>query len=215
MRLSRRASLPLAALFLLLLALPARAELADGLAAYQHGDYRKAFEVLDPLAVGGDPVAQYTVARMYLAGQGVPRDAADGLRWLKKAAEAGLARAQYQLGARYQFGIDLPLDYAQAASWYLKAADRGSANAQFRLGILYMNGLGVRRDPIAAHMWLNLAIAQLPPGELRTAAAKLRETVAQKMSAAEVARAQLLARQWRPVAAACRERGLPAAAASC
>lgn len=204
----------LAGLFVAFLARPAYAELAHGLAAYQRGEYPEAFRELDPLAVAGDPVAQYTVARMYLAGQGVPRDAADGLRWLRKAAGSGLASAQYQLGARYQFGIDLPQDYARAAAWYLKAADRGFAAAQFRLGILYMNGLGVARDPITAHMWLNLAIAQLPPGPLRDAAAKLRENLAEKMSAAQIARAQLLARNWRP-ADGCRERGLPVGGVSC
>src|SRR5579863_5978265 len=214
MRLKALNCLLLAGLFALLIAPLACAELAAGLAAYQRGDYRKAFRELDPLALGGDAIAQYTVARMYLAGQGVPRDAADGLRWLRKAAGSGLASAQYQLGARYQFGIDLPQDYARAAAWYLKAADRGLAAAQFRLGILYMNGLGVRRDPIAAHMWLNLAIAQLPPGPLRDAAAKLRENLAEKMSASQIARAQLLARDWRP-AAGCRKPGLPVGSGSC
>ena len=219
MRVRALSRLLLAGLCVVCLALPARAELAQGLApglaAYQHGEYLQAFRQLDPLAIGGDPVAQYMVARMYLAGQGVPRDAADGLRWLRKAAHSGLASAEYQLAARYQFGIDLPQDYARAAAWYRKAADRGFAAAQFRLGILYMNGLGVARNPIAAHMWLNLAIAQLPPGPLRDAAAKLREDLALKMSAAQVAQAQLLAREWRPVTASCRARGLPAAGGSC
>jgi TPR repeat protein len=205
----------LAGLCAVFLAPPARAELAQGLAAYQRGEYLRAFRELDPLAVGGDPVAQYMVARMYLAGQGVPRDAADGLRWLRMAARSGLAGAEYQLAARYQFGIDLPQDYALAAAWYRKAADRGFAAAQFRLGILYMNGLGVKNDPISAHKWLNLAIAQLPPGPLRDAAAKLREDLALKMSAAQVAQAQLLAREWRPIAGTCRARGLPAGGGSC
>ncbi|HEV2300856.1 MAG TPA: tetratricopeptide repeat protein [Stellaceae bacterium] len=215
MRLKALACLFCAGLLALSRAPPARAGLPEGLAAYQRGEYGEAFRQLDPLAVAGNPVAQYTVARMYLAGQGVARDAADGLRWLRRAARSGLAGAQYQLAARYQFGIDLPRDYARAAAWYRKAADRGFAAAQFRLGVLYMNGLGVARDPVVAHMWLNLAIAQLPPGPLRDTAATLRENLAQKMSAAEIARAQLLARAWRPLAEGCREGGLPAAGGSC
>lgn len=180
------------------LATPAFGGIDDGLAAYDRGDYAAAYRELAPAAAAGEPLAQYNLARMYLAGEGVARDKAEGLRWLRKAATAGVGLAQYQLGARHEWGVDATQDYAEAARWYRMAADRGVPVAQFRLGLLYMNGLGVKRDVVAAHLWLNLAASRLPPGEPRIAVAKLRESVAANMTAGQVAEAQMAARNWTP-----------------
>lgn len=180
------------------LALPASAGLEDGLAAYERGEYPLAARELGPSAARGEALAEYTLARLYFAGQGVPRDVAEGLKWLQKAAEAGVAHAQYQLGTRYEYGLDVGEDLGEAARWYQKAADRGVTEAQFRLGLFYMNGVGVTRDLVAAHKWLNLAASRLPPGEIRNNVAKLRETIAANMTAAQVAEAQRLARDWKP-----------------
>jgi TPR repeat protein len=177
---------------------PAFAGLDDGLAAYDQGDYATAFGELDPAAAGGAPAAQYALARMYLAGEGVARDSAKGLKWLREAATNGVGLAQYQLGACYELGIVIPQDYGEAARWYRMAADRGVALAQYRLGLLYLDGRGVAGDLVAAHMWLNLAAAALPPGEPRNAVASLRESAAAKMTANQIAQAQKAARNWTP-----------------
>ena len=180
------------------LTMPALAGVDDGLAAYGKGDYATAYRELASAAAGGAPVAQYNLARMYFTGEGVSRDSGEGLRWLRKAAMAGVGLAQYQLGARNEWGIDVAQDYDEAAQWYRLAADRGVPVAQFRLGLLYMNGLGVTRDVVAAHLWFNLAASRLPPGDPRTAVAELRESIAANMTAAEVAQAQMAARNWTP-----------------
>jgi len=176
----------------------ASAGLDDGLAAYNRGDYETAYRELAPAAAGGAPAAQYALARMYLSGEGVLRDGAEGLKWLRKAAMAGIGAAQYQLGACYEWGIDVTQDYGEAARWYRIAADRGVPAAQYRLALFYINGLGLARDPVDAHMWLNLAAARLPPGEPRNAVAKLRESVAATMTATQIAEAQTAARNWVP-----------------
>src|SRR5579863_2827294 len=113
----------------------ASAGLDDGLAAYNRGDYETAYRELAPAAAGGAPAAQYALARMYLSGEGVARDSANGLKWLREAATAGVGLAQYQLGACYELGIVTPQDYAEAARWYRLAADRGVALAQYHLGV--------------------------------------------------------------------------------
>jgi TPR repeat protein len=177
---------------------PAFAGLDDGLAAYDRGDYATAYRELTPAAAGGEPVAQYALARMYFSGEGVSRDSAEGLKWLRKAAMAGVGLAQYQLGACHEWGIEVTQDYGEAARWYRMAADRGVPVAQFRLGVLYMNGAGVARDLVAAHLWLNLAASRLPPGEPRNAVAALRESVAANMTATQIAEAQVAARNWTP-----------------
>jgi TPR repeat protein len=178
--------------------MPAFAGIDDGLAAYDRGDYATAYRELAPAAAGGEPLAQYNLARMYFTGEGVSRDSTEGLKWLRKAAMAGVGLAQYQLGAHHEWGIDVAQDYGEAARWYRVAADRGVPVAQFRLGLLYMNGLGVTRDVVAAHLWLNLAASRLPPGEPRIAVAKLRESIAATMTASQIAEAQMAARKWTP-----------------
>jgi len=182
-------------------AMPAFAGPGEGLSAYDQGDYATAYRELAPAAAAGDPLAQYTLARMYFSGVGVSRDVGEGFKWLRKAALAGIGAAQYQLGAHYEWGIDVAQDCAEAARWYRMAADRSIAEAQFRLGLLYMDGRGISPDLVAAHMWLNLAAARLPPGEARNTVMKLRESIGTRLTGAQIAQAQSAARDWTPVAA--------------
>jgi uncharacterized protein len=184
----------------LTLARPGWAALDDGLAAYDGGDYLDAYRDLRPLADAGDPTAQHALARMFFAGQGMPRDVTTALGWERKAADAGEAAAQLDLATRYENGIDVPADVEQAARWYGMAAEHGAPVAQYRLGLLYLNGVGVAQDLVTAHMWLNLAAAKLPPGEVRNAVANTRDAVGAKMSVTQIKQAQERARDWKPKA---------------
>jgi TPR repeat protein len=78
--------------------------------------------------------------------------------------------------------------------WYRLAADQGYAHAQYNLGIMYAKGQGVPQDYVKAHMWFNLSAAQ---GEQD--AAEHRDKVAQRMTPAQIAEAQKLAREWKPI----------------
>ncbi len=82
--------------------------------------------------------------------------------------------------------------------WYRKAAEQGNDSAQFNLGVMYTKGRGVPQDYVQAHMWYNLAAAGSPPGEDRDSAAKNRDIVAERMTPAQIAEAQRLAREWKP-----------------
>jgi clan AA aspartic protease (TIGR02281 family) len=88
----------------------------------------------------------------------------------------------------------VPQDYAAALSWYRKAADQGHAEAQYNLGVMYANGQGVAKDYVIAHMRLSLAAAK---GYNGAAKALNRDIVAAKMTSAQIAEAQKLAREWR------------------
>ncbi len=85
-------------------------------------------------------------------------------------------------------------DYAEAAKWFRKAAEQGSPPAQAGLGIMYNDGLGVPQDYVQAYMWLNLAAAR-GGGDY----AKVRDIVAERMTPAQIAEAQRLAREWKPL----------------
>lgn len=85
-----------------------------------------------------------------------PRSREEKLRWLKVAAEGGMAEAQYQF---YQAllktypGIE---SSESAYSWLNKAAKNRSSDAQYELGYHYITGntgLGIEKDANKARQW--------------------------------------------------------------
>ena len=112
---------------------------------------------------------------------------------LRRAAEQGDAFAQFSLGARYANGRGVPQDDGEAVRWFRLAAEQGNALAQLSLGAMYADGRGVPQDDVAAHMWANLAAAQGNEN-----ARELRDSLAERMSAGQIAAAQRAAREWRP-----------------
>ncbi len=119
-------------------------------------------------------------------------DYATELQKWRPLAEQGDAEAQTYLGNMYRRGAGVPQDYQEAVRLYRLAAEQGHAKAQFNLGRMYAKGRGVPKDHVQAHMWLSLAAAQ---GDKR--APKHRDRLAKKMTPAQVAEAQRLAREWK------------------
>jgi len=64
------------------------------------------------------------------------------------------------------------------------------------LGYMYDSGEGVPQDYTKAHMWYNLAASKLTDKD-RAVAVDNRDLVAEKMTPAQIAEAQRLAREWR------------------
>jgi TPR repeat protein len=128
----------------------------------------------------------------------VPQDYAQALKWFHLAADEGFALAQAELGFLYQIGLGVPKDFAEAVKWYRLAADQGDADAQFELGDMYSQGQGVAQDYVQAHMWYNLAASRFPDQPENDLAAQNRDLVASKMTPAQIAEAQNLAREWKP-----------------
>jgi uncharacterized protein len=56
----------------------------------------------------------------------------------------------------------------------------------------------VPQDYVQAHMWLNLAAAKATPVAGHNIAGEARDGIATKMSPAQIAEAQRLAREWKP-----------------
>jgi len=83
-------------------------------------------------------------------------------------------------------------DYATALKEWRALAAQGHAEAQYNLGVMYYRGYGVTKDNVQAYMWLNLAAMR----GLETART-LRDRLAEKMTPAQLAEAQRLAREWR------------------
>ncbi len=97
------------------------------------------------------------------------------------------------LGYAYAEGWGVTQDYDIAVRWDRRAAGQGETDAQIALGLMYEEGWSVTQDYVQAHMWYNLAAAQ---GQ--KVGRKYRNSLAKKMTPAQIAEAQKLAREWKP-----------------
>ena len=131
---------------------------------------------------------------MYAVGQRVLQDDAEAVKWYRLAADQGNAPAQSDLGFMYANGRGVPQDGTEAVKWYRLAANQGNALAQYNLGFMYANGRGVPQDYLLAHMWFDLAAAR---GNEQ--AIKSRDTIAARMTPAQLAEAQKQVRGWKPM----------------
>lgn len=125
-----------------------RADFADGVTAYEAGNYKAAFDEWLPLAQNNDPAAMRNVGHIYRRGLGVDQDYKKALNWYKRAATLGFDRAQANVGDMYLKGEGVPQDYEQAVLWFAKAAQQGHVLSQYNLGLLLENGLGVEKIKI-------------------------------------------------------------------
>ena len=122
-------------------------------------------------------------------------DYATALReWRPLAEQWQAEEAQFNLGLLYENGQGVPQDYLQARQWYAKAAAQGYAGAQSHLGRLYEFGHGVTEDYVQAYKWYILGAAH---GD--TLGAELRDTLAKRMTPAQIFQAQQRAREWKPI----------------
>src|SRR5512141_1632182 len=139
----RRSAAAVILIISLFLAVPAIAgQLSDGIAAYDRGDYKTAYRLIQPLADKGLPEAQFNLGLMYDNGHGVPQDYGEAMKWYWKAAHQGVAPAQHNLGVMYDNGQGVLQDDVEAARWYRRAAEQGVAFAQANLGRFYALGQG-------------------------------------------------------------------------
>ena len=134
-------ALPLLALSMLAAA-PARADVKDGVDAWQAGNYPAAVAEWRPLAIAGDADAQFNLGQAYKLGRGVPADLAQAEAWYRRAAKQGHLQAEDNLG--------LVLFTAnrrdEAMPFILKSAARGEPRAQYVLGTAHFNGDLAERD---------------------------------------------------------------------
>lgn len=163
------------------------------LKAYDAEDYATALKWRF-LAERGDAAAQFNLALIYERGQGVVQDDKEVVAWLRKAAEQAHALAQHNLGAKYELGRGVVQDYKEAVAWYRKAAEQGIDGAQYSLGVMYREGRGVIQYNVYAHMWFNILSSNGNQADHVNFSAS-RDEIAEKMTAADISKAQELARE--------------------
>ncbi len=101
----------------------------------------------------------------------------------------------------YGDGLDLPPGQAEGPPAYGLAARSDPATPGDGPGLADPDGRTVPQDYVRAHMWLTLA-SRHGTGAVRDGAMRGRVRAERKMSAAQLAEARRLAREWRPAPAA-------------
>ena len=90
--------------------------------------------------------AAYALGKLYLSGDGIPKDVQQAVRWLQVAADQNNSYAAYRLGKLYLAGEDVPKDVEAAIRWLNQSAEQENQFAQYALGKLYLCGHDVPRD---------------------------------------------------------------------
>ena len=90
-------------------------------------------------AEAGDAKFQVLMGACYAddaSSDGVPKDDAEAVKWIRKAADQGDAEAQFNLGNMYYSGTGVPKDLVQAHVWWNIAGAKGLEDAKKNLRIV-------------------------------------------------------------------------------
>lgn len=109
---------------------------------------------IQELAKEGDRVAQYELAKIYIAGQIVNQNSFLALKLLHLSADRGYAQSQYHLGEIYYKSAK---NFSKAEKWYLLAAEQGHPIAQYELAKMY---IAEKQDFSLALKWLRRSAKQ-------------------------------------------------------
>ena len=138
------------------LTLGATAAIADvraGVTAWEAGDYNRAVAEWRPLAVQGDPDAQFNLGQAYKLGRGVTQDFNEAVSWYRRAADQGHLQSEDNLGlVLYEMG-----QKDEALPWLQRSASRGEPRAQYVLGAELFNGERISRDWVRAYAFMKRA----------------------------------------------------------
>jgi len=100
-------------------------QLEDANAAIKNEDYKKASELLLPLAEENNTEAQTLLGALYVNGQGVEKDFDKGMALIMKAAKQGFTPARIKA---FRLSLDL--------------AKQGDTGAMYNVGYMCLNGWG-------------------------------------------------------------------------
>jgi hypothetical protein len=150
-----------------------RAALQAGLEGFRSGDAATGIEALKYAAAGGELLAQWTLAKIYANGDGVPRDDIKAYDYFSQIVSnyneddpnrrdlAIVSSAFDAIGAYNLNGIansKVRPDPQRALQMFQFAATNfGNADAQYNLARMHLDGVGVDKDSREAVRWLFLA----------------------------------------------------------
>jgi len=108
----------------------------DGVDQWEAGNAQQAVSIWRPLALAGDPDAQFNLGQAYKLGRGVPADLAQAESWYRRAAKQGHLQAEDNLG----LVLFTANRREEAMPMIVRSAARGEPRAQYVLGTAHFNG---------------------------------------------------------------------------
>ncbi|HUX80292.1 MAG TPA: tetratricopeptide repeat protein [Alphaproteobacteria bacterium] len=143
--------------------------LRDGCAGKKNGGQAlRAFELAIKYGMSEEDevviASQYSIAMMYLEGDGIPKSELKAFEWFEKASEKGhedareqLGVIQYNIGVKHLIGDGIPRDAVEGLKWLKKAEKNGVleakntiARTQYNIGVTYLHGEGVPQNDTKA-----------------------------------------------------------------
>jgi TPR repeat protein len=121
--------------------------------AYERRDFPTAAKLYAGQARKGDRLAQFNYAMMLFRGEAAETERGEALRWLRRAADAGMMQAQYNMGLLYENGTALPKCLTEATAWFERTAEQGHTDAQVSAATQYFLGPGAPKDYAKAAYW--------------------------------------------------------------
>ena len=117
---------------------------------YDHGEYKKAFEIAKYLSDSNVKQSFMLLAVCCYYGRGTEQDYVKAVELYNKAVESGNIRAYINLGNCYYNGYGVELNYKKAVELFNKALEAGDSMAYNSLGICYYEGRGVEKNYVKA-----------------------------------------------------------------
>ena len=103
-------------------------EYKQGAKYYQAKQYAKAKELFTMACEGPNAKACHALARMYLFGKGMKKDAGKAIELYNEACNLGYGGSCHFLGSMYERGQDVKIDMNKAFSYYDTACIAGNPN---------------------------------------------------------------------------------------
>jgi hypothetical protein len=126
-------------------------------AAYDSGDYPKAYSIWSELADEDDLAAMRNAGQMLRQGKGVEKNSVKAFKLFREAADKGLVTAMANVADMYYLGEGTDKSIEAAVGWYTRAATAGLSIAQMKLAEFYEQGIGVEKSNERARALLERA----------------------------------------------------------
>lgn len=130
----------------------------EGFAAYQAGDFKKAYDIWLPLAKAGNAEAQFRVGRLYDYGEGITKNSKKALNWYEMAISQDHLSAIFNMAYTLYWEENSYDLEKYAVSLLIKGANMGDSMAQHHLGIALAVGEGISRNYVEAFKWMYIAL---------------------------------------------------------
>lgn len=136
------------------------ASLQDAMDRYSSGDAAAAASIYGDLAAAGDPHAQFNMALMFYAGEGVPQSYTDAFTWAWRAKLQGIVQSEVLIGRVIgSISNETRTNLAQTLTAELsQRVQSGDGRAMLAMSLIQTDLLP-RPNAVQSYVWQSMAVA--------------------------------------------------------